>query len=108
VSGVVALVRAKYPELSAAEVIHRIEATADDRGAPGRDDRYGWGIVNPLRALTEDVPPLSASPTATSSSGSAARGHGLRRNTVLVVGGLIGIVLIAAAGVTVAIAVRRA
>jgi serine protease len=28
-----------------------IEATAEDRGAPGRDDEYGWGIVDPLAAL---------------------------------------------------------
>jgi len=109
VSGVVALVRAKYPNLSAREVIHRIEATADDRGAPGRDGQYGWGIVNPLRALTEDVPPLSASPTANPSrSSTAARKHGIGRDTLLVVGGMIAIVLIAAAGVTVALAVRRA
>jgi serine protease len=28
-----------------------IEATAEDRGAPGRDDEYGWGIVDPFAAL---------------------------------------------------------
>src|SRR5262249_26613576 len=46
VAGAVALVRAKFPQLSAAEVVHRLTATADDKGAPGRDDEYGYGIVN--------------------------------------------------------------
>ncbi|MDT5036504.1 MAG: hypothetical protein QOE03_1689 [Micromonosporaceae bacterium] len=67
IAGVAALVRAKYPELSAVEVVHRLTATATDKGPPGRDDEYGYGIVNPVAALTADVPPLtpSASPAAT-------------------------------------------
>ncbi|MGW0432351.1 type VII secretion-associated serine protease mycosin [Micromonospora sp. NPDC003197] len=58
VAGAVALVRAKYPHLKAPEVIHRLTATATDKGAPGRDDQYGYGIVNVVKALTADVPPL--------------------------------------------------
>lgn len=58
VAGAVALVRAKYPHLKAPEVIHRLTATATDKGAPGRDDQYGYGIVNIVKALTADVPPL--------------------------------------------------
>jgi type VII secretion-associated serine protease mycosin len=58
VSGVVALIRSKYPNLSARDVIHRLVATADDRGPPGRDDQYGYGIVDPVKALTADVPLL--------------------------------------------------
>jgi type VII secretion-associated serine protease mycosin len=65
VAGVAALVRAKYPNLSAAEVVHRLTATAIDKGPPGRDDQYGYGIVNPVAALTADVPPLQTSPSAT-------------------------------------------
>jgi subtilisin family serine protease len=62
VAGAVALVRAKYPNLSAAEVIHRLTATATDKGPPGRDNEYGYGVINIVAALTADVPPLSASP----------------------------------------------
>jgi type VII secretion-associated serine protease mycosin len=67
IAGAAALVRSKFPDLSAAEVVHRLTATADDKGAPGRDPEYGYGIVNLVRALTEDVPPLtpSAGPTTT-------------------------------------------
>ncbi|SFF49898.1 type VII secretion-associated serine protease mycosin [Actinoplanes philippinensis] len=60
VSGAAALVRAKFPDLSAAEVIHRLTATADDNGAPGRDDECGYGVLNVVKALTADVPPLSS------------------------------------------------
>ncbi|SNY06050.1 type VII secretion-associated serine protease mycosin [Paractinoplanes atraurantiacus] len=72
VSGAAALVRAKFPQLSAEEVVHRITATADDIGAPGRDDECGFGRLNLVKALTATVPPLageaSASPSAAASS----------------------------------------
>ncbi|MFI5843641.1 type VII secretion-associated serine protease mycosin [Catenuloplanes sp. NPDC051500] len=61
VSGVAALVWSRYPGLSAAEVVHRMTATAVDKGAPGRDPEYGFGIVDPVAALTADVPPLGSS-----------------------------------------------
>jgi subtilisin family serine protease len=64
IAGAAALVRAKYPSLSAAEVVHRLTATADDRGPPGRDEQYGFGVLNLVRALTADVPPLSPTPSA--------------------------------------------
>jgi membrane-anchored mycosin MYCP len=57
VSGVAALVRAKFPQMPAAEVIHRLTATAH-APAGGRDDVVGYGVVDPLAALTWDVPPL--------------------------------------------------
>lgn len=67
VSGAVALVRARYPKLSAAEVVHRLTATAIDKGPPGRDPEYGYGIVNLVDALTANVPPLSPSQLPTQS-----------------------------------------
>lgn len=79
IAGAAALVRAKFPHLSATEVIHRLTATAIDKGAPGRDDEYGYGIVNLVGALTAIVPPLSPSSGApdrsTSPSISAAGPH---------------------------------
>jgi type VII secretion-associated serine protease mycosin len=65
IAGVAALIRAKYPELSAEDVINRMIATADDRGTPGRDNEYGHGIINPLAALTADIPPLNPPTTNT-------------------------------------------
>jgi type VII secretion-associated serine protease mycosin len=71
IAGVAALIRAEYPELSAQDVINRMIATADDRGEPGRDDEYGYGIVNPLAALTADIPPLNP-PTSTTQTNTEA------------------------------------
>jgi len=74
VAGAAALVRARFPNLSAVEVIHRLTATAIDKGPKGRDEQYGYGIVNLVGALTADVPPLptSSSPTSGSSRPSAS------------------------------------
>lgn len=67
IAGAAALVRAKFPKLSAVEVVHRLTATAIDKGPPGRDIEYGYGLINIVAALTANVPPLtpSASPTST-------------------------------------------
>ncbi len=78
VSGAVALVRAKFPNLSGPEVIHRLEATADDIGPPGRDDQCGYGELNIVKALTANVPPLAtstASATASASASSDGQAH---------------------------------
>jgi membrane-anchored mycosin MYCP len=48
VSGVAALVRSRYPRLSARQVVTRIEATADGAAGPGT----GNGLVNPVEAVT--------------------------------------------------------
>ncbi|MCW3815335.1 S8 family serine peptidase [Micromonospora sp. DR5-3] len=58
VSGAAALIRSKYPNLPAEEVAHRLTATAIDKGPPGRDDEYGYGVIDLVAALTADVPPL--------------------------------------------------
>ncbi|MFG1868976.1 type VII secretion-associated serine protease mycosin [Micromonospora arborensis] len=58
VAGAAALIRSKYPYLPAREVAHRLTATAVDKGAPGRDDEYGYGVIDLVAALTADVPPL--------------------------------------------------
>ncbi|MFR9752236.1 type VII secretion-associated serine protease mycosin [Nocardia sp. 004] len=55
VSGVAALVRARFPELSAREVIKRIQATAH-APAEGWNPYLGYGAVDPVAALTNEVP----------------------------------------------------
>lgn len=56
VSGLAALIKSKYPNLSAAQIIQRITESADDTGATGRDPVYGFGIINPLMALDSSTP----------------------------------------------------
>ncbi|WP_067480104.1 type VII secretion-associated serine protease mycosin, partial [Nocardia amamiensis] len=55
VSGLAALVRARFPQLSAQQVIDRITRTAQQPGS-GRDDRIGHGLIDPLAALTAQLP----------------------------------------------------
>ncbi|MFE1593209.1 type VII secretion-associated serine protease mycosin [Nocardia sp. NPDC058705] len=54
VAGLAALVRARFPELSAAQVMDRIVRTAQRPGT-GRDDRIGAGLINPVAALTAEL-----------------------------------------------------
>jgi len=61
VSGVAALVRAKYPQLSAHQVIDRLQRTAR-APARGVDNQIGYGVVDPVAALTWDVPEGSVLP----------------------------------------------
>lgn len=55
VSGVAALVRAKYPQLSAYQVINRLERSAR-APARGVDNQLGYGVIDPVAALTWDIP----------------------------------------------------
>lgn len=62
VAGAAALIRARYPQASAADVVNRLVSTARDAGPPGRDDRYGFGRLDLVRALTAEVAPVEANP----------------------------------------------
>lgn len=62
VSGVVALIRSKYPELDAPNTINRLLQTAKDQGRPGRDKYFGFGTVHPYNALTKSVQPVRVNP----------------------------------------------
>lgn len=67
VSATAALVRARYPTMTAREVERRLLATASP--AMGGRDRsgYGWGVVDPYRAVTEELvdgAPVAAQPIA--------------------------------------------
>jgi subtilisin family serine protease len=51
VSGVVALMLERDPTLTPSDVRLILESTANDLGPRGRDRQFGWGLVNPARAL---------------------------------------------------------
>lgn len=55
VAGVAALIRGKYPDLPAGQVINRIKQTAHSPAAVV-DNRVGYGVIDPLAALNFDVP----------------------------------------------------
>jgi type VII secretion-associated serine protease mycosin len=60
VSGVAALVRSKYPGLTAEQVVRRITATAHN-GARAPSNVVGAGTVDPVAALTWELPVSPAS-----------------------------------------------
>jgi subtilisin family serine protease len=53
VSGVVALLLDRDPSLDPTAVHEILTATAKNVGAAGRDDQFGWGLVDPSKALQE-------------------------------------------------------
>ncbi|MGW1895021.1 type VII secretion-associated serine protease mycosin [Streptomyces sp. NPDC002004] len=59
VAGVAALVKAKHPRWTPREIVAQIEQTAE-RSIPDRDPLVGWGVVDPVRALTEDDRPVES------------------------------------------------
>jgi type VII secretion-associated serine protease mycosin len=65
VAGVAALIRAYRPQLTPAQVVHRIEATAEHPATALPDAQLGWGTVDPYAAVTAVLPEENgASPTA--------------------------------------------
>ncbi|HZN70526.1 MAG TPA: S8 family serine peptidase [Micromonosporaceae bacterium] len=73
VSGVAALVRARYPRLDAANVVNRLVRSAVDKGAPARDPQFGFGVVDANRALTTNVPTVTGNPLGVAASASPER-----------------------------------
>jgi membrane-anchored mycosin MYCP len=61
VAGTAALVRAYHPDLTAPQVMHRLEATANHPAANLPDPALGWGTVNPMAAVTAVLPEESVS-----------------------------------------------
>ncbi|PWK67113.1 type VII secretion-associated serine protease mycosin [Streptomyces sp. CG 926] len=74
VAGVAALLRAEHTDWSAQQIVWQIQNTAE-RAINGRDDYVGWGVIDPVRALSHDQeapkapvpdpgPPPAAAPEA--------------------------------------------
>ena len=83
VAGLAALVRDRRPDLPARQVAAIIEATAVDRGAPGRDPAYGAGVIDAeaaLRAATTPVVPVVAPPPPPPAPATATATTPLRRS----------------------------
>ena len=70
VSGTAALVMAAYPSWTNVQVREQLQNTADDLGAAGKDNQYGYGLVDAYEAVAEvteeaeeTYPPLGVSIT---------------------------------------------
>lgn len=55
VAGVAALLFSEDPSLKASEVANILNTTATDRGAKGKDNYYGYGVINPCKALAKVI-----------------------------------------------------
>ncbi|GHH37781.1 type VII secretion-associated serine protease mycosin [Lentzea cavernae] len=61
VAGITALVRERFPNLKARQVMERLKATAlHPGGLTGKDNKTGFGMVNPMAALTAVLPAEAA------------------------------------------------
>ncbi|WP_431965552.1 S8 family serine peptidase [Actinacidiphila sp. bgisy160] len=60
VSAAAALLRAKFPDLSAGQIVNRLTRSAglpaSEKGLSLPDEHYGYGYIQPLAALTRDIP----------------------------------------------------
>ncbi|MGP4088210.1 type VII secretion-associated serine protease mycosin [Streptomyces sp. KR55] len=120
VAGVAALLKAKYPKWTAQQIVAQIQQTAE-RSIPGHDRLVGWGVVDPVKALT-DVDPANPVESPRPENG-VARGEApsvapvhfgetpeernTRLGTYVVVGGLVLVAGLSGTAVAVRDARRR-
>ncbi|MCX5894345.1 MAG: S8 family peptidase [Proteobacteria bacterium] len=52
VAGVAALIKSKHPDWTPEQIRSALLNTAEDLGDPGRDDQYGYGLVDAFAAVT--------------------------------------------------------
>ena len=60
-SASLAMIWSKFPTLTNSQVVARLLATLDKKSAT-RDPSYGYGVINPYRAITTDVPATADDP----------------------------------------------
>ncbi|MFD6276636.1 type VII secretion-associated serine protease mycosin [Streptomyces sp. NPDC060209] len=116
VAGVAALIKAKHKDWTQEQIVAQIEQTAE-RSVAGRDRLVGWGVIDPVRALTEDDKPIEkpvanegvskgeAPVPAAIHLGETADERNARLATYVVVGG--GVLVAAIAGAAVAVRDRQ-
>src|SRR4029434_1961873 len=73
VSGVAALLIERYPSVDAATVLEVLTSTAKNLSAKGRDDEFGWALIDPSAALAELESRMSDSKVATATRPAAPK-----------------------------------
>ncbi|GAA2517160.1 type VII secretion-associated serine protease mycosin [Streptomyces gobitricini] len=119
VAGLAALIKAKHKDWTGKQIVAQIQQTAE-RSVAGHDRLVGWGVVDPVRALTEDDKPIEAPvahegvsraepPTpAELHLGETPDQRNARLATYVVIGGGVLVAAIAGAAVTLRDSRRRA
>ncbi|WP_369168941.1 type VII secretion-associated serine protease mycosin [Streptomyces sp. R28] len=111
VTGVAALIKAKNPRWTQEQITAQIMQTAE-RSIPGHDRLVGWGVVDPVRALTEDNKPIDHPVPSNEGAGQAeaptvaqlplgetSQERAARLGTYVVVGSLVLVAVIAGGAV---------
>lgn len=109
VSGVVALIRSRFPELNAGQVIDLVKRTAHTPGA-GPNEATGYGVVDPIAALTYRLPAPNEAPNPEAAKPIAGRPHvdpGSQRARIIVLSVTAGAVALAAVAWAFSVARRR-
>lgn len=122
VSAAAALLRSKFPDLTAGQIVNRLVKTAklpeSIKGAKLPDKHYGYGFIRPYRALTEDIPagskngplpaPSASSEGAPAPSDSADPGTSSSKDrSAYVIWGFVGVVVLGLLAVVAVVIVRR-
>ncbi|MER7110949.1 type VII secretion-associated serine protease mycosin [Streptomyces sp. NPDC000229] len=119
VAGLAALIKAKHQDWTRKQIVAQIQQTAE-RSVAGHDRLVGWGVVDPVRALTEDDKPIEApvahegvtraeAPTpAELHLGETPDDRNARLATYVVIGGGVLVAVITGAAVAVRDSRRRA
>ncbi|GAU70035.1 putative M8 family peptidase [Streptomyces sp. NBRC 110611] len=127
VSAAAALLRSKFPNLSAGQIANRLVKSAGlppgKEGLKLPDPHYGYGFIQPLKALTADIPagpkngPLKAPEAGPASNGGVPSAPGAgddqasgQKDSGLGTGAIVGIaagVLVVVAAVVVLVVVRQ-
>lgn len=113
-AGAMALVRARFPDMPAPEVVQRILGTVRDIGPPGRDDASGYGVARPHHAVVRGAPagarypvveqmralaaaPTPPAPVATETGPTRTGDRGDKINSIFPLGGFVIVLAVMAA-----------
>ncbi|MGI5377913.1 type VII secretion-associated serine protease mycosin [Streptomyces sp. CA-251387] len=120
VAGIAALIKAKHRDWTQEQITAQIMQTAE-RSIPGHDRLVGWGVVDPVRALTEDDRPIKSPVPSNVGAGQAEpptvaqlplgetpQERAVRVGTFVVVGSLVLVAVIAGGAVAMRDGRRRA
>ncbi|WP_327688220.1 S8 family serine peptidase [Streptomyces tubercidicus] len=110
VSAAAALLRSKFPDLTAGQIANRLVKTAglpdDMKGKKLPDPHYGYGFIRPSKALTADIPagsengPLPALKDGSSKASGDGKdaeqaGKGMSPGVIIgIVGGVVGLLVV--------------
>jgi hypothetical protein len=83
VAGEVALVRARFPELTAGQVVHRVKATADQAAGSGAR------LINPGRSVTQVIPAESPGSSVRPTTAQSAGSQPLRTEALIIMALLV-------------------